>query len=336
MAGVTPVTATTAPSSEVVAFTIHFGDAAVRTYRSLLILGSLAALAACDAKSKEQIQTLAHSDSLRADSLVSMKNELLNEVMSSTQFVSDINATLARARALQDQKEKQLVTQSGGEVELNKAKEERKVVLARIQMLVAKLDSSENRIASLRERASKLSKQDAALNRQFAAAEKSVSDMKAQLETQRAEFQSIIDKQNGQITELTASNTQLTTKTTALTDTVSTLTTEKNTAYYVIGTKDELVKKGVLVEEGGKRFWILGGRTIQPARTFDVNSFTRIDRLKDSVIALPAGEYTILSRQDAQFAAPFSVKGKKIAGGLKIAQPERFWEASKFLILMRS
>jgi hypothetical protein len=315
---------------------IHIGDDAVRTYRSLLILGSLAALAACDVKTKEQIHTLARTDSLRADSIVAMKNELLNEVVGSTQFLSDINSTLARARALQDQKDKQLVTQSGGEVELNKTREERKAVLGKIQLLVARLDSSEARIASLRERAARLTKQDATLNRQVAQYEKSIADVRAQVEQQRTEFQGIIDKQNTQITQLTESNTQLSTQRQALTDTVSTLVTEKNTAYYVIGTKDELIKKGVLVEEGSKRFWVLGGRNIQPARTFDVSTFTRIDRTKDSVIALPAGEYQILTRQNAQFAAPFSVKGQKIAGGLKISQPEQFWEPSKFLILLRS
>jgi hypothetical protein len=42
------------------------------------------------------------------------------------------------------------------------------------------------------------------------------------------------------------------------------LTTEKNTAYYVIGTKDELVKQGILVEEGRKRFLLVGGRSVRP------------------------------------------------------------------------
>ena len=309
----------------------------MRTPRSsLLILGSLAALAACDAKAREQVHTLARSDSLRADSIVAMKNELLNEVVASTQFVSDINSTLAQARALKDQKDKQLVTQSGGEVELNKSKEERKAVLGKIQLLVARLDSSENRIESLRARATKLSKQDQTLLRQVADYQKSMNGMRTQLEQQRGEFQAVIDKQNSQISDLTTTNTQLATKSQALTDTVTTLVSEKNTAYYVIGTKDELIKKGVLVEEGSKRFWVLGGRTVQPARTFDVGAFTRIDRTRDSVIALPAGEYQILTRQDAKFAAPFSVKGQKIAGGLKISQPEQFWEPSKFLILLRS
>jgi hypothetical protein len=309
----------------------------VQMKRSLVLLGSVAALAACTTKdsSKEQLKTLAHADSLRSDSLVAMKNELLNEVMASTQFISDINSSLARARALQS--EKSLVTQAGGsEAELNKAKEERKLVVAKIAHLVARLDSVESRLDATRARARSLAKRDSSLLRQVAQYEKTLTEFRGQVERQRAEYQTIIDHQNSQITELSATNTQLVAVKEALSDTVGQMTNEKNTAYYVIGTKEELIKKGVLVEEGGKRFFVLGGRNIQPARSFDVSAFTRIDRTRDSVIALPAGEYRILTRQSSEFTAPFSAKEGKIAGGLKISQPERFWEASRFLILMRS
>jgi hypothetical protein len=309
----------------------------VRMNRSLVVLGSVVALAACTTKdsSKEQLKVLAHADSVRSDSLVAMKNELLNEVMASTQFISDINGSLARARALQDEKSK-LVTQAGSEAELNKAKEERKLVVTKIAHLVARLDSVESRLESTRARARSLSKRDSSLLHQVAQYEKTLTEFRGQVERQRAEYQTIIDHQNTQITELSTTNTQLVAVKEALADTVGQMTTEKNQAYYVIGTKEELIKKGVLVEEGGKRFVVLGGRSIQPARTFDVSAFTRIDRTRDSVIALPAGEYRILTRQNSEFAAPFSAKKGKIAGGLKISQPERFWETSRFLILMRS
>src|SRR5215468_11367750 len=64
-----------------------------------LLLPLVAVLAACDSKSKQELRTLAHADSLRVDSLVSMKNELLNEVMASTQFVADLNTELAKLKS---------------------------------------------------------------------------------------------------------------------------------------------------------------------------------------------------------------------------------------------
>jgi len=123
---------------------------------------------------------------------------------------------------------------------------------------------------------------------------------------------------------------------TALVDTVNSLTTEKNTAYYVVGTKDELIKKGVLSAEGGKRFFLVGSRNVVPGRELDPTAFTKIDRLNDRTITLPPGEYQILSRQNASFAKAATMKDGKIAGQLQIEQPERFWETSRFLIIVRS
>ena len=123
---------------------------------------------------------------------------------------------------------------------------------------------------------------------------------------------------------------------TALTDTVHNLVSEKNTAYYIVGTKDELIKKGILAQEGGKRFLLVGSRNIAPARELDPSAFTKIDRLANRTITLPEGEYKILSRQNPAYVTPQAQKDGKIAGGLTIDQPERFWENSRFLIIVRS
>jgi len=103
-----------------------------------------------------------------------------------------------------------------------------------------------------------------------------------------------------------------------------------------VGTRDELIKKGVLVQEGGKRFVVVGGRQTVPARELDPSSFSKIDRLANRTISLPEGQYQILSRQNVSFAKPQVVKDGKIAGALTIEQPERFWETSRFLIIVRT
>jgi hypothetical protein len=135
---------------------------------------------------------------------------------------------------------------------------------------------------------------------------------------------------------VTRENVRLAGEKTALTDTVTTLTSEKNTAYYVIGTRDELIKSGVLVEEGHKRLLVVGSRSVAAARDLDPSKFTRIDRLHDRTINFPAGEYMILSRQNPAFASPFAGSDGRISGGLRIDQPEKFWEASRFLIIVKA
>lgn len=296
-------------------------------------------LAACDTQTKKDLRALAHADSLRTDSLVGIKNDLLSEVMTSTQFVNDLNNEMAKLKSRTPAK---LSTKLTSESDISAIKEERAAVLQRIKDLVARLDSSEARVASLRSRAAKLSQHDSTLVAQIAQYEKTIADLRQTVDQQKAEYEATIAKQNQQIAALnsrvdtmTQQNVRLAGEKTALTDTVNTLTTEKNTAYYAIGTKDELIKQGILVEEGHKRLLVIGGRSVAAARDLDPSKFTRIDRLKDRVINFPAGDYTIFSRQSPAYASPFAARDGKMSGGLRIDQPEKFWEPSRFLIIVK-
>jgi hypothetical protein len=304
-----------------------------------LLVPCVVLLAACDRSAKQQLSALAHADSLRTDSLVAIKNDLLDEVMTSTQFVNSINEELNKLKSHRPSRLSPTLTR---ESDINTIKEERANVSRRIAELVARLDSSEARVASLRSRASKLAQHDASLVKQVAQYEQTIGDLRATVERQRAEYEVTIANQGRQIAELTSRvdtvtrrNVTLAGERAALADTVGALTTEQNTVYYVVGSKDELIKAGVLVEEGHKRLLVVGSRTLSAARDLDPAKFTRIDRLRDRVINFPAGEYKIFSRQNPAFATPFAAKDGKLSGGLRIDQPERFWEASKFLIIVR-
>lgn len=288
--------------------------------------------AGCNTEAKHQVAVIAHTDSLRVDSLSAVRNELLQEVMTSTQFVADINRELAKARVLAAKEPTKLETTT----EMTATNEQRKAIVSRITHLVARLDSVQSRLASTRARVNKLTKEDSALVAQVATYEKSIADLQASAAQERATFQATIDSKTVEIASLNSRVDTLNTVRTALVDTVSQLTSEKNTAYYVVGTKDELIKKGVLVAEGGKRFLLLGSRNVVPARELDPANFSKIDRLADRTIPLPQGQYQILTRQNVSYAKPLTEKDGKIAGALTIEQPERFWETSRFLIIVRS
>jgi hypothetical protein len=303
------------------------------------ILPCAVLLAGCDRSAKQQLRELARADSLRTDSLVAIKNDLLNEVMASTQFVNSLNTELAK---LKSQRPSRLSPTLTGESDIASIKEERAKVAQRIAALVARLDSSEQRVASLRARASKLAKHDSTLIVQVAQYETTIGELRANVERQRAEYEATIAEQGRRIAALTSrvdtmtrENVVLAGERTALKDTVGALTEQQNTAYYIVGTKDELIKAGVLVEEGHKRLFLVGSRQVSMARDLDPSKFTRIDRTRDRVINFPAGEYTIFSRQNPEYATPFASKDGKLSGGLRIDQPERFWEASKFLVIVR-
>ncbi|HTR79935.1 MAG TPA: hypothetical protein VMH39_17605 [Gemmatimonadaceae bacterium] len=308
--------------------------------RLVLILPIFALAISCDTKVKTQLADLAHADSLRSDSIVQIKNEMLDEVMSSTQFMNDLNGEIAKLKVPPTLKLSPKLTQESA---LNDMKSERAAIAGRIKELVARLDSSQARLATLRERAKSFADRDSLLETQVAEYEKTISDLRQTLDRQRADFQATVDQQNQQIAALhltvdtvTKANLVLSGDKAALTDTVHQLTTEKNTAYYVVGTRTDLLKEGIVVEEGHRPFLFLGSRPIQPARDLDSTKFTKINRLTDRSITFPDGEYTILSRQDPEYATPLGTKDGKITGGIKIDQPEKFWAASRFLVVVRN
>jgi hypothetical protein len=138
----------------------------VRLFHSIpLVVLSAATFAACDNGAKQKLATLTTTDSLRVDSLSNVRKELLEEVMTSTQFVNQINTELAKAKAIAAKPGPQLESTA----EMSQVNDQRKAVVVRIAHLVARLDSVQTRLASTRARAAALSKKDSALVEQVAA-----------------------------------------------------------------------------------------------------------------------------------------------------------------------
>ena len=285
-----------------------------------MLLGA-AMIAACSKSDQgKTIDTVA-----TVDSLALVRQQLVDEIIASTDFVNDVHEQLESARVL---------TLGRPETaEIRPIEEQRKDALAGVTRLVARLDSVQTRLTTARNQVATLGKKETALLTQVAEYQKSITEMQAAAETQRAELQAVLDQQHGQITALadTLEKTRI-----AFADSVGRLTKEKNTAYVVVGTREELIEKGVLVAEGQKRFLVAGSRNVVPARKLDPASFTKIDRVVDRTIILPTGEYRILSRQNPEFATVQPGKKGKITGVVTIEQPEQFWESSPFLIIVKS
>jgi hypothetical protein len=129
--------------------------------------------------------------------------------------------------------------------------------------------------------------------------------------------------------KLTEANEVLARQNEALADSLQRITSRANTAWYVVGSRKQLVRAGVLTEEGG----VLGfGKSLAPSRAMAQGAFTRIDRLRDTEISLPrARQYRIVSRHDPDLV---SVDASPSGTTLRINDPERFWSASVWLIIV--
>lgn len=274
-----------------------------------------------------------------AKSAEAQKDSLLTEVLETTQFVSDINSELAKAKSVAIKP----ASTDPGVPGAKKDREERKASLDRIQQVIAKLNESEAKLAETEARAKSSRQRNARLLAQIQTYKTTIADLKTTAEQQKAEYEAQLAAANtqiatlaGRVDTLTTENTQLSTDKAALTDTVSDLTTYKNTVYYAIGTKDELMKRGVVTKEGSK-FLVFGGSRLEPARNLNPEAFTAIDKTASTTIPLPRTDkkYKIVSRQSPSYLAAGVAKDGKVSGSLEIAQPEEFWSASKYLILVQ-
>ena len=199
-------------------------------------------------------------------------------------------------------------------------------VTKRIQLSEERLRESQRRIRGL-------TRASDSVRAQF---EETLTSLQETLENQKTTIATL----TARVEDLEAENVQLATEKAALADTVEQLVEETNMAYYVIGTKDELIERGIVTEEGGSRvLFIFGkrGKTLVPARDLNPADFTAIDLRHDTEIVLPDSteQYRIASRQNLAALADSLPDGKVQGTALRIAQPMEFWLPSRFLILVQ-
>ena len=291
-----------------------------------LAIAAVVALSGCvSKKSYDQLV-------LEQQRVTEQKDSLVADVLAATQMVTEINTDLARVKALG------VSPVAGGDRPLAGRAEERAVLLGKVREVIARLDAAEQQIEAQKKRIGGLSAERTKLVAQLDTFQKSINDLRAAAQEQEA----MITEQKVQIATLTSQvdtlnqkTVQLTTEKTAVQDTLVRVIDESNVVYYAVGTKEELLKRGILVTEGSK-FLVFGSKTLQPARDLKPELFQRLDRRRDTVLTVPEPnkEYRIVTRQSASFLASTVMSNGKVKGDLHISSPE-FWDGGKFLILVR-
>jgi cell division protein FtsB len=297
--------------------------------RKLALVMAVVAISACDRSKPELEKTLVQVQQVSAE-----KDSLLQDVMATTQFIADANTELSKVRMSANSKVK--VSATGENEGKLSPSEQRAALLTRIKAITVSLNDAESRLSASRKRVSMLDTNNVSLKTQIAAYDSTINSMKSILDNQKAQVLDLTNQVNALTTENTqikAFNVQLTTDKTNLTDERDKLTTEKNTVYYIVGTKDDLLKRHIIVQTGG----MLGiGKTQVAARELNASDFTSIDKTAVADIPLPkAGkDYRIITRQDmAALDTPPDSKGM-VKDSIKIKDAAAFWAASKYLIVI--
>ncbi len=271
--------------------------------------------------SKEHV----HADSLAASAateqarlgtqLAAQKDSLTRVVLQADDFIMKIDSSVSRAVGKKKGKkgDKQQLDPLAQQI-LN-----RRAVMARVDALVQRAQATANQLA-------KANRNNAALRSQLAGDSVMIADLSSTIQRQTATIEALstrVDSLKGITLSMGAS--------------LASLEAQHNKAYYVIGREDDLLKRGIVVREGGANLLFAHpGRTLQMSRTVDPDVFTAVDQRGTHLIAMPDSlhRYRVVSPQSLDYAAVDGREKDSFLGNLKISEPSKFWGPSRFLIIV--
>lgn len=161
--------------------------------------------------------------------------------------------------------------------------------------------------------------------------EKMIDRLSLQMDEKDAQITQLrdqLEKMNIDIEILTTSVTTLTAEGEEKSQIISEQTTAMNTAYYVVGTKRELLDNNIITREGG--FAGIGANK-KLKQDFNQEYFSTVDITKLRSIPLTKKKATIITTHPSQ---SFKLYGEKVSDSLVITNPKDFWSVSKYLVIM--
>jgi hypothetical protein len=292
--------------------------------RSLAVLAVLASLGACkmshEAARADSVQT---SEQLKlTNQLAAQKDSLMTVVLDADKFISQIDSQISKVRDVPAPKRKK-----DSESPIQDQLQARRDLLTRVDALVKRAQTTARELAASRTHVKHLANDSVRFVQSIDSDQKMILDLNSTLQRQTARLASM----QVQVDSLAGANAKLGTE-------LALLQTTHNKVYYIIGREDDLVKKGVVVREGGANLFLAHpGRTLQPARSQDATVFTAIDQREVHEIPMPdsTGRYAIVSRQSLDEADVAARDRSSFRGTLKIKDADKFWSQSKYLIIVQ-
>lgn len=296
----------------------------------LSLIASLALAAACQREGPPRISadSTAYYREQAANLAIAsaQKDSLMVELSEATRLITEVSTELTTIRPARP-----TAPVVEGEGARSDARAE---LVAQVKELTTRVRDNEQRLGAARRRIEALSGTNDSLRTALAAYTNTITELEGLVASQKTSIEAL----NQQVAALTGQVTTLTEERRVLTDTVSVMTTRENEVYYVVGTKQELLAKGVITQEGGTRLLLVTrvGESLVPARVLDPGQFTRADKRTLTEIAMPRPDkrYRIVSRHDLAHAEAVALEKGKFREVLRITAPQPFWSVSKYLIIV--
>jgi uncharacterized coiled-coil protein SlyX len=166
--------------------------------------------------------------------------------------------------------------------------------------------------------------------------EKAIADLNNRLTQKESELTALnaqLASLNTQVVQLQTSVGTLTADNAAKAQDIQDKTTALHTAYYVIGKSGELKDAKVIDKKGG----LLGiGKTAELSPNVDNSKFTRIDYTQTATIPVNCdGMQIITSHPSDSYTLEKDEKKKNRVLNIIITNPDKFWSASKYLVVLK-
>jgi len=257
-----------------------------------------------------------------ATRLAEQKDSLVAVVLDAEKFLGQIDSSISRVKGLPSRSK----GKAQAEGVLQQQIEARKDLLFKVDALVKRAQSTARELAAAKRREAGVRSENAALRDSLGKDERLI-----------AQLGETIQRQLGRITELEGNVAQLTEANQKLGVELTESRASSARAYYVIGTEKELLEKGIIERDGGMNLLVAHpGRTVHAARTLDPALFQHIDAREITSIPVPDStkRYRIVSSHSLDNAAVRERGKSTFKGDLRILDAERFWSASRYLIVI--
>ena len=262
---------------------------------------------------------------LTDEKVIEQRDSLMSVIVERESSVNDfINSFNEIEHDLDVVTSKQHIIRKNSDKEMKANQKER--INDEIKIINELMESNSKRIKELNNKLSRTAGKNSKLEKTI----QLLNNQLAQKYTELAELNAHLNVLNAQVSILQTYVDTLSTVNMAQMQTINSKTKELHTAYYIVGTSKELEKANLIDKKGG----LLGmGRTAQLSENLDRNMFVQIDYTETTSIPINSKSIKIVTTHPADSYS--SDKTDKMVNGITITNPEKFWSASKYLVVTK-
>jgi DNA repair exonuclease SbcCD ATPase subunit len=280
----------------------------------LIIAAAISLMTACKNQNPQEDEAVVR----QRDSLLAVINERESSVNEFMESFNEVERNLDSVSARQHI----ISMTSDGDLKGNRKEH----INSQIKAINDLMEANKKKLKQLGGKLNKADKRNAQL-------EKTIAMLNDQLNQKYTELNDLNERLNSlnlQVAQLQTSVEDLNTQNASQAEEISAKTSELHTAYYIVGESKELREANLIDKKGG----LLGmGKTAKLSDNLDNSKFTRIDYTQITLIPVNSKDMKIITSHPVDSYA--IDKTGKMIDDIRITDPERFWSASKYLVITK-